>query len=201
MSDTVCPKCEAALQRSIYGRFECDSILEPFYQSDRCRIRELSLTIAHQDTVRRELEAELAKWKPLTNEEAERAYAEAEAVPVSKEEHDRIVKAMLDPTYHPSNTERAVLTVKRVRELEAESAQLKEDWLTEQRARLDQNSFVEMYGAARAKVRIEELEAEVTRLRADKERLLEAWKAVREQPNVTLGQKLLIDAAMKGADR
>ena len=87
--------------------------LEVAWREMKCRIREL--------------EAELAKWKPLTPEEAEKALDGMDAEPLSEERIAAIVKAATDPAYSPTNEERAILTVKRIRELEAENAELRKD--------------------------------------------------------------------------
>lgn len=111
-----CPKCGAEIDRyacttSPREMYECDSyswLSGQFCQSDKCRIREL--------------EAKLAKWKPLTPEEAEKAYDEAVAVPMSEDEINRIVKAAMDPAERLPNSEQMQLAA-RLRELEAKLAE------------------------------------------------------------------------------
>lgn len=73
------------------------------------------LTEAHAEIER--LRAELAIWKPLTPAAAKKAYDEAEAVPVSKEEIDRIVAFALDPANRCTNSEQAqmVAEIRRLR--------------------------------------------------------------------------------------
>lgn len=79
MTEMNCPKCGAdstgpfgnvkdcttspPTERCISFDYACGSFVmdEQYHQSDKCRIQKLSLTIAHQDTQRRELEAALAK--------------------------------------------------------------------------------------------------------------------------------------------
>lgn len=53
------------------------------------------------------LKAELDKWRPMTNEEAQAAYDAAEAVPISDEEIDRILKFATDPANRCTNSEQA----------------------------------------------------------------------------------------------
>jgi hypothetical protein len=65
--------------------------------------------------LQRELEearAELKLWKPLTPEEAEAALDEAEAIPISDEELNRIVALVTDPAYRPSEPEHVKLAAK-----------------------------------------------------------------------------------------
>ena len=111
MSDepNVCPKCGAELLPGCQFAWACGSIGVgvgggQFGQSKECRIREL--------------ENELAMWRPLTPEEAQKAYDEAVAEPMSDEEIKRIVKAAMDPAERVPNSEQMQLAVK-VRELEA----------------------------------------------------------------------------------
>lgn len=73
-----------------------------------------------------ELETELSKWRPLTPDEAQRAYDEAEAVPMSKDEIDRIFEKALDPAYMPTNQESAQMAYRLAR-LEAENKQLRQE--------------------------------------------------------------------------
>lgn len=55
------------------------------------------------------LEADLKLWRPLTPEEAQKAYDEAEAVPVSEEEIQRIVAFATDPANRCTNNEQMQL--------------------------------------------------------------------------------------------
>ena len=105
MSDT-CPKCGADIkeQIGIHDEWACGSDVWDGVvcrQSDKCRIAEL--------------EAELAKWKPLTPEEAQRAYDEAEAVPMSEEQIARIVKKAIDPSEALPNSEQMQLAADNTR--------------------------------------------------------------------------------------
>ncbi len=74
---------------------------------------------------------------------------------------------------HELNRMRKLLDERSVENLKliVENAEHKRLWLAEQKARLEQNSFVEMYSAAQAKVRIDELEAENASLLDDNTRL------------------------------
>jgi transcription initiation factor IIF auxiliary subunit len=66
-----------------------------------------------------ELESELALWKPLTPEEAEKALAEAKAVPLSEDRLREIMERALDPAETLPNNEQAQLVV-RIKAMEAE---------------------------------------------------------------------------------
>lgn len=74
---------------------------------------------------RERLQAELDKWRPLTPEEAQKSFDEAEAVPLSPEEIARIVARITDPVEMLDNSERAQLLVA-VPRLQAENARLRE---------------------------------------------------------------------------
>jgi hypothetical protein len=65
-----------------------------------------------------ELRAELDLWRPLTPEEAERAYAEAEAVPMSEGRIQEILRKAMDPAERLPNNEQVQLTaeVRRLRD-------------------------------------------------------------------------------------
>jgi hypothetical protein len=71
------------------------------------------------------LRDELKLWKPMTPEEAEAAYAEAEAVPFSDERIAEIVTKVTDPTYRPTEPERVQMAVK-VSKLTGEVERLRE---------------------------------------------------------------------------
>lgn len=77
-----------------------------------------------------EAAAELEKWRPLTDEEAQAAYDAAEAKPMDEEEVKRIVEFATDPANRLPNGDQAVLvgTVrklwKREEELKARIAEL-----------------------------------------------------------------------------
>ena len=85
------------------------------------------MTLAEQQLRKRvqDLEAELKLWKPLTPEEADRAFEEAEAIPISDEEIEALVAKVTDPAYTPTIPESVKLAV-RVSQLEAENATLLE---------------------------------------------------------------------------
>lgn len=72
---------------------------------------------------------ELALWRPLTPQEAEQAFNEAEATPLSKEQIVEMVKRAMDPAERLNNSEQARLAV-RVKKLEAEKAFLAEKGIT-----------------------------------------------------------------------
>ena len=71
-----------------------------------------------------ELESELAIWKPLTPEEAEKAISEAEAVPISREQIERIMAKVRDPASRPPESE-AVTMAAKIKQQSAELEQLK----------------------------------------------------------------------------
>lgn len=75
------------------------------------------------------LREELKLWRPLTPEEAQAAYDETEASPLSEEQIERIMAKALDPAYCLSNPERVALDV-RVRQLEKERDRLAARLLT-----------------------------------------------------------------------
>lgn len=70
-----------------------------------------------------ELEAELKFWRPLTPEEAEKAMAEAKAMPMSEEQIQRIVAKALDPAERIDNFGTAAMAA-RIKSLEAERDRL-----------------------------------------------------------------------------
>jgi hypothetical protein len=76
----------------------------------------------------RRLTDELSLWKPMTPEEAEKAYDEAEAVPMAPGEAEAIVEKMMasinDPLYRPTEPEYVQLVVE-IRRLRKENAGLK----------------------------------------------------------------------------
>jgi TnpA family transposase len=55
---------------------------------------------------------ELKLWKPMTNEEAERALDEAAGIPISDEEINQLVERVTDPAYRPSEPEHVLLAAK-----------------------------------------------------------------------------------------
>jgi hypothetical protein len=71
-----------------------------------------ALEAARKDAA--ELRDELKLWKPMTEEEAEAAYEEAEAVPLEPGEIEAMVERMLakvnDPAYRPTEPEYVRLT-------------------------------------------------------------------------------------------
>lgn len=71
------------------------------------------------------LTQELDKWRPLTPEEAQKAYDEAEAYPMSEEQIERILDAALDPAEPVSNQDMAQMAAK-VRSLTQENADLRD---------------------------------------------------------------------------
>jgi hypothetical protein len=76
----------------------------------------------------RRLTDELSLWKPMTPEEAEKAYDEAEAVPMAPGEAEAIIETMMasinDPLYRPTEPEYVQLVVE-IRKLRKENAGLK----------------------------------------------------------------------------
>ena len=85
-------------------------------------------TFAERDAEIERLRDELSLWKPMTPEEAERAYDEAEAVPMAPGEAEAIIEKMMasinDPLYRPSEPEYVQLVVE-IRRLRKEVAGLK----------------------------------------------------------------------------
>ena len=69
------------------------------------------------------LQLELDKWKPLTPEEAQRAYDEAEAAPISERRMQEILKAALDPATSIPNNEAAQMAVE-IKRLKAQIDEL-----------------------------------------------------------------------------
>ena len=57
------------------------------------------------------LQKELDLWKPLTVEEAQKAYDEAEAIPLSEERINELVRIATDPAVKLPNNEQAQLAV------------------------------------------------------------------------------------------
>jgi hypothetical protein len=88
----------------------------------------VSVRIADLEAEVRRLTNELALWKPMTPEEAEKAYDEAEAVPMAPGEAEAIVEKMMasinDPLYRPTEPEYVQLVVE-IRRLRKENAGLK----------------------------------------------------------------------------
>ena len=72
-----------------------------------------------------ELEAELKLWRPMTSKEAEEAFANAKAEPMSEEQIQRIMKRVLDPAERVDNIGQTAMAVK-IQELEAENKRLRE---------------------------------------------------------------------------
>ncbi len=72
------------------------------------------------------LRDELKLWKPMTPEEADKAFDEAEAVPISDEEVAVIVARVTDPAYCPTEPERVQMAVK-IKRQEEEIARLREE--------------------------------------------------------------------------
>ena len=101
MPEPMTPKREAWLRR------QCG-----LHISNAKIISELLDALAAERDAREAAEKELAKWKPLTPEEAEKAYAEAEAVPMSEEGIQRIMKVALDPAATVPNSEQSQLAVR-----------------------------------------------------------------------------------------
>lgn len=66
----------------------------------------------------RRLRDELDLWRPLTKEEAQKAYDEAEAVPLSPERIGEIIEKATDPAERLPNSEQAQLVAK-IRKLRA----------------------------------------------------------------------------------
>ncbi len=64
------------------------------------------------------LREELAKWKPLTPEEAQKAFDEAKAEPLSDERIAEILRHATDPAYTMPNSEQAQLAVTAERQAE-----------------------------------------------------------------------------------
>lgn len=106
---------------------------------------------------------ELALWRPLTPEEAQKAYDEAEAVPLSEEEVARIMEKVLDPAERITNSEEAQLAA-RCRKLERERDALR------QRAEAAEQEVVNVKLDLFAKVAIAEQERDI--LIAEKGKLL-----------------------------
>ena len=82
------------------------------YDAARRRAKELE---SERDQLKAEVERlaeELKLWKPLTQEEAERALEEAEAVPMTEAEIAEIVKRATDPAERVTNSEQAQLAAK-----------------------------------------------------------------------------------------
>lgn len=161
-----CPKCGAARHWKGLAEFACGSHVisvshdvQRFDQSDRCRlaVAERERDEAHAATVqmridtlvelaevcreRDEARAELDKWRPLTNEEAQKAYDEAEAVPLSQDEIDRILEKMTDPAVMVPNDEHAKM-VAHIRKLMAHIAALEAEVT---RLREERDQWKELY--------------------------------------------------------
>ena len=72
------------------------------------------------------LRAEVAKWKPLTHEEAQAAYDAAEAMPFSAEEIERVVAFATDPANRLPNDQQSLL-VAEVRRCQKYVAEMEEE--------------------------------------------------------------------------
>ncbi len=91
------------------------------YAADTKRIYEIRELTAERDALAvtaEGLREELAKWKPLTPEEAQKAFDEAKAEPLSDERIAEILRHATDPAYTMPNSEQAQLAVTAERQAE-----------------------------------------------------------------------------------
>lgn len=82
---------------------------------------DMRILLAHADEMDAEVErlqAKLDKWRPLTPEEAEEAYRNTEAAPLSEEQIARIAERASDPAVHLHNEEIAQLHVRQAKTIE-----------------------------------------------------------------------------------
>lgn len=108
------PPTEADLTRDLAADFEGIQNI-PSKWSHPAAIRRA----AHAEARVKELEAELKRWRPLAPADAQRAFDEAEAVPLSDERIAEIVARATDPAELLDNDEQAQLAA-RLRKVEAE---------------------------------------------------------------------------------
>lgn len=109
--------CEGTMHKLRVEVWRCRCCQRELMQTRDDRPLEAELVRLRAENER--LRADLALWKPMTPAEAQAAYDAAEAVPMSDEECERIVKFATDPANRLNNEEETQLWV-RVTKLNAE---------------------------------------------------------------------------------